>query len=227
MPFKGFAPEAIEFYERLAEDNSRAYWQAHRDDYLRYVRDPMVDLTDELSHHLADDVGEVGPFHLFRPYADQRFAKGRPPYKTHQGAYCESEGGAGLYVQLSAEGLMVGAGYYAMAPDQLERFRSAVDADSTGSECAALVGELKRGRFSIGAISELKTAPRGVPKDHPRIELLRRKGLIAVREFGTPRWMFTAECGARIRAAWAATSALCSWLDRQVGPSTLPPDELR
>ena len=41
---------------------------------------------------------------MFRPYNDLRFAKNRPPYKTHQGAYCESEGGTGHYFHLGPTG---------------------------------------------------------------------------------------------------------------------------
>ena len=41
---------------------------------------------------LCDELAEYGPFHLFRPYNDLRFAKNRPPYKTHQGAYGEARG---------------------------------------------------------------------------------------------------------------------------------------
>ena len=70
----------------------------------------------------APSSSEFGPFHLFRPHNDLRFSKNKPPYKTHQGAYGESEGGAGHYFQISALGLMCGTGYYSMANDQLDRF---------------------------------------------------------------------------------------------------------
>ena len=139
--------------------------------------------------------------------------------------YGESEGGTGHYVQFSASGLMVGAGYYAMAKDQLERFRIAIDGDATGSELAALVVDAEKRKYSIGAIDTLKTAPRGYPKDHPRIELLRRKGLIAMREFGAPKWIHTAGAAKRIRDTWTGVADLCAWLDAHVGPSTLPPDD--
>ena len=125
---------------------------------------------------LCDELAEYGPFHLFRPYNDLRFAKNRPPYKTAQGASCETDGGSGYYVHLSAEGLMTAAGCYVMAKDQLQRFREAVDDDTTGTEIAALVAELGRRGFDVGAHDELKTAPRGYAKDHPRVDLLRRSG---------------------------------------------------
>jgi uncharacterized protein (TIGR02453 family) len=217
MAFRGFPAEGIEFYEQLEADNTRTFWQANKSRFDASVKQPMVELTEALD--------EFGPFHMFRPYNDVRFSKNKPPYKTAQGAYSESEGGAGHYVQFSAAGLMVGAGYYAMAKDQLERFRFAIDADATGAELVDLVADAERRRYSIDAIDSLKTAPRGYPKDHPRIELLRRKGLIAVQQFGAPKWIHTKVAATRVRESWMGVADLCAWLDAHVGPSTLPPDD--
>ncbi len=216
MGFTGFPPEGIEFYEQLAADNSRAFWQANKARYDEFVKQPIVALTEELA--------EYGPYHMFRPHNDLRFSKNRPPYKLQQGAYGESEGGAGHYVQFSADGLMVAAGYYAMAKDQLQRFRDAVAADATGAEIAELVADLEQRSYEIGAIGELKTAPRGFPKDHPRIELLRRKGLMASKNFGAPKWIHTKAAATRIRDTWEGAADTCAWLDAHVGPSTLEPD---
>ena len=60
---------------------------------------------------------------------------------------------------------------------ELRRFRRAVDAEATGAEIAGIVDDLRRRRYTIGAAGELKTAPRGYPKDHPRSDLLLRKGM--------------------------------------------------
>jgi len=136
MAFTGFSAEAIEFYEQLGADNSKSFWADNKDRFATLVRAPMVELTDALD--------DYGPFHLFRPNNDMRFSKNKPPYKTAQGAYGESEGGTGHYAQFSADGLMVGAGYYAMAKDQLGRFRQAIDAEATGAELAALVADAVR-----------------------------------------------------------------------------------
>jgi uncharacterized protein (DUF2461 family) len=112
-----------------------------------------------------------------------------------------------------------------MAADQLARFRTAVDAEATGAEVARLAADATKRGYRILAISELKSAPRGFSKDHPRIELLRRKGLIAVQEFGSPAWMYGKTVPKRIRQSWAGVADLCGWLDAHVGPSTLPPDD--
>ncbi len=216
MAFTGIPAEVIDFYERLEADNSKLFWEANKHTYRDVVKASTLELCEALE--------EFGPFHLFRPHNDLRFSKNKPPYKTHQGAYGESEGGAGHYFHISATGLMCGTGYYAMAKDQLVRFRRAVDADQTGTEVADIVADLSKRRYSIGAIDELKTAPRGYPKDHRRIELIRRRGLMASKEFGTPQWLHTKQAATKIREVWETAGPMNAWLDAHVGPSTLEPD---
>ena len=216
MAFTGIPPEALAFYEQLEADNSKAFWEANRDRFKTVVRRPAEELAEALSAY--------GDFHLFRPHNDLRFSKNKPPYKTHQGAYTESEGGAGYYFHISATGLMCGSGYYAMAKDQLDRFRRAVDADATGDEIAGIVADLSKRRYRIGAIDELKTAPRGYSKDHPRIELIRRKGLMASKDFGTPKWIHTKQAATKVRDTWDRVAEMNAWLDAHVGPSTLEPE---
>jgi len=217
MAFTGIPAAAIDFYDRLAADNSKSFWLANKDTFTEVVKGPAQELCEELD--------EYGPFHMFRPHNDLRFSKNKPPYKTHQGAYGESEGGAGHYFDISSTGLMCGTGYYGMAKDQLERFRAAVDAEHTGGEIEAIVAGLSK-KYEIGSIRELKTAPRGYPKDHPRIELIRRKGLMMSKNFGAPKWIHTKQAASKIRAVWAAADEMNAWLDAHVGPTTLEPDRM-
>ena len=215
MAFTGIPPQALDFYTRLEADNSKAFWEANKAVYRDEVKASVQALCDELA--------EYGPFHLFRPYNDVRFAKGRPPYKTQQGAYSEGEAGAGFYFHISREGLLAAAGYYAMMRDQLERFRDAVDSPNTGEEIAGIVAGLSK-QYQIGAIDELKTAPKGYPKDHPRIDLLRRKGLMLSIDFGAPKWLHTKQAAAKVREVWRAAEPMNAWLDAHVGPTTMEPE---
>jgi uncharacterized protein (TIGR02453 family) len=215
MAFTGIPPEALDFYERLEADNTKAFWEANKTTYRDVVKASVTALCEELA--------EFGPFHVFRPYQDARFSKNRPPYKVQQGAYGEGEGGTGYYFHISREGLLVAAGYYSMMRDQLERFRAAVDAGHTGKEIAGIVSALSR-RYSIGAIDELKTAPKGYPKDHPRIDLLRRKGLMMSIAFGAPKWLHTKQAPNKVRDVWKAAEPMTAWLDAHVGPTTMEPD---
>jgi uncharacterized protein (TIGR02453 family) len=217
MAFTGFPAAAFDFYERLAADNSRPFWQANKTVYDESVRGPMLALTEAL--------GEHGPFQIFRPYRDVRFAKDKTPYKENIAALSESQGGTSLYIQLGAGGMLTGSGYYHMASDQLERFRAALDVDSTGVDLARRAAEIERKGMRLGAMDELKSAPRGFPKDHPRIDFLRRKGLFVAQDWPVAKWMHTKQVVAKITDAWTAAEVVTDWLDTHVGPSTLPPSD--
>lgn len=217
MAFKGFPIEAVEFYEGLIADNSRTYWQANKAVYETAVRAPMAALLDELA--------DYGPYHVFRPYKDVRFSKDKRPYKDHIAAYGESEGGAGYYVQFSSTGLIAGSGYYQMATDQLERYRDALDSNKVGAEIVSITDELRTNGLDLAAMSSLKTAPRGYARDHPRIDLLRMKGLVVTRRWTPAKWMQTKAVVDRVRQTWEIAAAMNAWLDAHVGPSTLAPDD--
>jgi len=205
--FKGWPDSALDFYEGLEADNSRAYWNDHKDVYERDVKAPMEALLAELA-------SEFGESRLFRPYRDTRFSRDKSPYKTAIAARI-GEG----YVQFSGNGLMAGAGTYHMTPDQLVRYREAAAADGTGRKLGAVVDALRAAAIEVTAMETLKTAPRGYPKDHPRIELLRHKGLVAMRTWPVSGWLGTAAAKKRVVDLFHATAPLVAWLDAHVGPS--------
>ena len=214
MAFRGWKPQAIEFYEGLEADNSKTYWQAHKADYDALVLRPMEELLDELAP-------EFGEGRIFRPYRDVRFSADKSPYKTNIAA---GIGGVG-YLQFSADGLMAGSGYWMMAADQLERYRAAVAGDRTGAALDKITAAARKAGLQVTAHESLKSAPRGYPKDHPRIELLRLKGLITWREWPPAAWLGTAKAKDRVVDFLRASAPLRTWLDDHVGESTLPPPE--
>ena len=208
MGFKGWPEAALAFYEGLEADNSKAYWLDHKEAYEHDVKAPMDALLAELT-------AEFGETKLFRPYRDTRFSRDKSPYKTAIAATI----GSG-YVQLSADGLFAGGGMYHMLPDQLARFRKAIDADASGRNLQKVVATVTNSGLDVHAPEELKTAPKGYPKDHPRIELLRMKGLVAARSWEPAAWLRTAGAKQRIVETLRATKPLLTWLEANVGPST-------
>ena len=213
MAFRGWPVEALEFFEGLEADNSKPYWQQHKHVYEERVRAPMEALIAEL-----DPAGDDS--HIFRPYRDVRFSRDKTPYKTAIGAVV-----AGGYVQVNARGLAVGAGMWQMAADQLERYRQAVDDDTTGKRLEKLVESARAAGLEVSGHDKLKTAPRGFPKDHPRIELLRFKGLTTWREWPAGAWLGTPKAKDRIVAFMDDSRPIRDWLESNVGPSTLPERE--
>jgi uncharacterized protein (TIGR02453 family) len=200
VTFRGWPVEALEFYEGLSADNSKTFWIKNQRVYEEQVRDPMRELLAALEP-------EFGPGKIFRPYRDVRFSKDKSPYKTHCGAWMD----AGGYVQLSADGLAAGSGMYQMDPAQLARYRQAV-ASPAGEELVAVIATIEKAGIDVVGHGSLKTTPRGYPKDHPRVELLRHKGLTAWKEWDPAAWLGTAAAQKRIVEFLRTSRPLRDWL---------------
>jgi uncharacterized protein (TIGR02453 family) len=206
----GFRAAATRFFADLEEDNSREFWLAHADRYDREVRQPMTALLESLPERYQ-------PFRLYRMNRDLRFIGDKSPYKTQQGALSEA-GGGDYYLHLDGSGLLVAAGAYQLEPDQLERFRAAVDDARKGRALERILAELEQQEIATEmGMPPLKTAPRGYAKDHPRIGLLRRKGLVGSR----PLTGTALRDGDRVRdfvvETFTACEPLVGWLAKHVG----------
>jgi uncharacterized protein (TIGR02453 family) len=208
LAFSGIPIAALDFYEDLEADNSKAFWLAHKHVYDESVRAPLEALIVELEP-------EFGPAKLFRPYRDVRFAKDKTPYKTQQGAWF---GQSSTYVAVSAEGLFVAAGYWQTGSDQVARLRRAVADDVAGPQLARAVTAVEKARFTING-ERVTRVPSGYPKDHPRSDLLRFKSMTAHRQFGAPAWLSTRRAKTEVVKAWRAMDPLTVWLHTHVGRS--------
>jgi uncharacterized protein (TIGR02453 family) len=208
MSFGGFPEQALVFYEGLRADNTKAYWADHKATYDACVKAPMEAL-------LADLEPEFGRAKLFRPYRDVRFSKDKTPYKDHAGAVVGGDPGDGsLYVQLSADGLLVGGGYWHTQTDQAQRLRAAVADDLTGPALARVLDGLRE--WEVHA-DPLKRLPKPYDDDHPRADLLRSRSLAVLRAWEPAEWLHEPECGERVATAWREVGPLNDWLRTHVG----------
>jgi len=210
MTFTGWPVEAIEFFERLEDDNTKSFWNEQKHVYDESVKAPMEALLLELA-------ATWGEGKVFRPYRDVRFSKDKTPYKTNIAATMTKGG----YISLSADGLFTGTGYYMMAKDQLAKFRAAIDDDKTGRQLEKTIAKLAGADIEVTAHDRVKTSPRGYSADHPRIELLRMKGCIASQSWDVDAWFGTAEPKQKILDFLASAKPLVKWLDKNVGPTEL------
>lgn len=202
--FAGFPVAALDFYDDLEMDNTKSFWEANKAVWQESVKAPLVALTDLLAE-------EFGPAKIFRPHRDVRFAKDKSPYKTHQGAYVPTGPATGWYLQVSAAGVMVGAGFYEASGPRLAALREAIDSARTGNRLGRILSTLESGGWRIGG-DRLKTAPRGYDVEHPRIELLRHKTLTVSRDYGFEPFVHTAALADRVRADWREAAPLLDWL---------------
>jgi uncharacterized protein (TIGR02453 family) len=208
--FRGWQPEVVEFFDGLEMDNTKSYWTAHKEFYSANVLGPMQALVAELAP-------EFGEGRIFRPYRDTRFSADKSPYKINIAAHNDDG-----YISLSSDALRVGSGLYMPSPGQLTRFRAAVADERRGAELVGLVKDLRAKRIRVSARETLKSAPRGYASDHPRIELLRHKGLTAWKEWPVGAWLASAAPKRRIAEVLRATAPLREWLDQNVGAADGP-----
>jgi uncharacterized protein (TIGR02453 family) len=205
MAFSGWPEAALTFYEGLEADNSKSYWTAHKAVYEESVLAPMTALAEELAAELGGD------YKIFRPYRDIRFSHDKTPYKTQIGATIGEHG----YVQFSADGLGSGAGMWHFEPEQLARYRGAVAAP-IGAELQTAVAAVEKAGIEVHGHETLKSAPRGYPADHPRIGLLRHKGLTTWQQWTPGPLLATAELKEHVLAFQQASAPLVTWLRENV-----------
>jgi uncharacterized protein (TIGR02453 family) len=215
--FEGFSPKVRTWFMGLEADNSKAYFSARRDFFDEAIRGQMQAMLDELS---ATFGGEVK---LFRQNRDIRFSPDKSPYKTNTYGILRGSDLApqGLYASISADGLVAGSGYHSLARDQLERYREAVAGDASGRALEAAVAKVSSAGLELWGDS-LRTTPRGYPKDHPRIEQLRRKSLFLGARTKAGRGIGRDAALEFVAGTWRAARPVTSWLDDHVGPSTMP-----
>jgi uncharacterized protein (TIGR02453 family) len=205
MTFNGWPAEAVTFFEGLEADNSKAYWLAHRELYEQSVRGPMEALLGELA-------GTYGQGKVFRPYRDVRFSADKSPYKLECAAHLPHG-----YLALSADGLLFGCGLYRPDPSQLDRYRRAVADDRSGPALESIAASLRAQGYDVGGHEELRSAPRGYPRDHPRIALLRQKGILMGCRWPPGPWLATGKAKDRVVAALEAARPLRDWIAGHTG----------
>ena len=208
--FEGIPAAAAGFYAELEQNNNREWWLAHAAVYQESVKGPFQALLAQLEPRF-------GPGKIFRPNRDIRFSQDKSPYKTAQGAFASYQEGVGYYLQISADGLLVGGGYHSHSPAQLVRYRNSVDAGSTGEQLQHIVDATAAAGFAIEG-EKLKTVPRGFAKDHPRAELLKHKSLAASLPVGEPDWLDSPEAENQIAALWEQLRPLVDWVGRHAAP---------
>jgi uncharacterized protein (DUF2461 family) len=209
--FTGWPADATAFLAEIEADNTREFWELHGHRHAGSVDAPMRALAAELEP-------EFGPVRVFRAYRNRRFRPDAPPYRTDTGGVAHSPGGAVLSVVLSATALSTAVGHWAFDVGQSRRYRAAVCGPAGEGLVALLAGHVVDRRRS------LRGTPRGFAGDHPRIDLLRLRGLQVVTTSPAGGWLATREPLERVRAAWWAAAPVVAWLDEHVGPADpVPP----
>jgi Conserved hypothetical protein (DUF2461) len=223
--FTGWPADAPALLAGIAADNRAERWDAHHEDALRApVRALVADLHDEF-----------GPVRVLRARVNRRFRPSAPPLRTDAGAIAGPSGGPVRAVVLSATALTVTAGIHRFDAGQVRRYRAALGVDippdragpttggtgpgEPGDALARLLLELGLAGLVPDPAGEMRGRPRRMPADHPRLPLLRRRGLQVTRAWPVGPWLATPAPLERARSAWRAAGPLLAWLDAHVGPA--------
>ncbi|HEX2497231.1 MAG TPA: DUF2461 family protein [Actinomycetes bacterium] len=199
--FEGFPSESMRWFDEVVGLDDWAAVQARRAEHDRWIRQPMVALCTEL----AD---EFGAPYIWRLHRSRWFW-------AHQHAQIQIADTIELGVTLSGDGLQINGGWLRSSPDQVRRFRVAVDAPA-GKELAEAIADAETAGFSMGGL-RLARVPRGFTADHPRAELLLHRTLTAEQGWPADGWLATREALDRVRAGWRALDPLTGWLAEFVG----------
>jgi len=222
--FRGFADTTGRFFEELTLHNDRGWFEEHREQYQRGWLLPMQALVAEVREKLARVYpgDELARPKVFRIHRDVRFSKDKTPYKTHiggllplappAGARSAVEVPAALYFHVSHGELFAAAGLYGMDPGALASHRKALLDARRGRELDRILAPLRKKGFTLEARQSLKRPPPGVDPQHPRLELLRMKGLIAVSPELDRKLLVSPRLAARLAGFAEACAPLNRWL---------------
>jgi len=186
-PFTG---KTLTFLRALKRNNDRDWFRARKADYERHVRGPMIEVLGRLAVDLrpfAPDLIADPKVSLYRIYRDTRFSHDKSPLKTHAAAHFPARGfrrneGAGLYFEVSPEGVWMGGGMYMPSTSDLQAIREAIASTHPRLHRVVTSQAFKRTVGELGG-ERLSRVPRGYLKDHPAAHYLQFKQFLAGSEY--------------------------------------------
>ncbi len=174
----------LEFLLDLKKNNNREWFNDHKSEF-KAVQSQAKDFY----HAIMDNLNkrdEIENFKLFRIYRDVRFSKDKTPYQLHFAGSFSRTGKklrGGYYLRIRPGESFLAGGFWAPNKEDLFRIRKEFEFDD--QVIRKIISEEKFVSVFGGILEgeELKTAPRGFDKEHPNLDLIRKKGFIAIRKF--------------------------------------------
>ena len=203
MPQNRITKASFDFLKQLQRNNNREWFTNHKDAFKKHeqtTKQFYESVMDNLRKH-----DEIEKMKMFRIYRDVRFSKDKTPYKTHfSGSF--SRAGArlrgGYYLHLQPGGSLVATGFWAPNKDDLLRIRREMEVNA--DEFRNTIND-KKLKAAWGTLQgdEVKTAPKGFDREHPDIDLIRKKQYIFVKNF-TDKEVLAPDFEARVDQAYRA-----------------------
>jgi uncharacterized protein (TIGR02453 family) len=225
-----FSEESLKFLRGLKRKNRRDWFEPRKGEFERVLKAPMLRVIEGVTAAMA----EFAPDHLrpaakcmLRIYRDTRFSNDKTPYKRNVAAWWSRHGlektsGAGYYLHLASEELVVAAGVYMPEREQLSAIRNFLVEHH--QELRGLLASRKlRGLFELDHGEMLSRPPKGFPKEHPAMELLKCRQWAIVAKL-PPEAALDAGLVKNIATHFRAAAPLVALLNQ---PLIAPPKERR
>jgi uncharacterized protein (TIGR02453 family) len=177
--------QVFEYLKRLKENNDRDWFAKHKDEYTKAndtVKSFFLEVNTNLQKH-----DEIEKSKMMRIYRDVRFSKDKTPYKPRFANSFSRLGKSlrgGYFVCLEPGNSFLAGGFWEPSKEDIFRIRKEIEMDATEIK-GILSDQTFQENFGneFHSFNELKTAPRGFDKQHPDVDLLRKKGFVAMRKF--------------------------------------------
>jgi uncharacterized protein (DUF2461 family) len=168
--FRGWPEQAYAVLLQLGGEPSQEIRQQVRRQREELVRQPMIDLLNDLA--------DTDPW--YEDYSVWSYAS-TAYWWQNQCAVVRVVRNVEIGFRFNLDGLQIKAAWWYAGPEQIASFRAAAAADASGRDLEALVSSLAADGYEIlGDV--MKRVPRGFAADHPRAGLLKHRSLIAARE---------------------------------------------
>lgn len=176
--------DTFDFLNRLEQNNNRDWFNDHKKEF-KTIEANTKKVYNELFEALKTH-DEIDRLKLFRIYRDVRFSKNKTPYKTHFGGSFhrkkpELRGGYYMHIAPNNQSF-IATGFWEPNKEDLLRIRKEFEADDT--EIREIINNKSfKAVWGDFVGDELKTAPKGFDKEHPAIDLIRKKQYIFTKNY--------------------------------------------
>ncbi len=196
MTRNSFAQKSVDLLRGLQKNNSKEWFDAHRDEVKTMLQQPFEDMLEAATAQLTNLNLPLsgGKQTMFRMHRDIRFSKDKRPYKEHVSGLLTPTGtkhddGGLLYAHLDAEGGFLAAGFYQLETRRLNLMRDAILADA--DRFSKIAKKLANHGYVFMDDGNLKRMPQGYSSydKHPLADFLKRKNLVVHCKQSTKDWL--------------------------------------
>jgi uncharacterized protein (TIGR02453 family) len=178
------------FLKDIAKNNNREWFEKNKPKYI-VAKTAFEDFLEAFHKELLkfdESLAGINPRKQgFRIYRDVRFSKDKRPYKINMGAgfseHGKMEQEPGYYMHIEPGKSFVAAGIYMPDSANLAKIRQEIDYNAASFLKILNNKNFKKYFSSLDDFDKVKTAPKGYPKDHPHIDLLKNKSFIVSYAF--------------------------------------------